>query len=228
MPAAARGQRWSPVSGSANVDTAYRELWKTPEKAYQYVCWCRPPFPGESSDSDSDDDEEEDEDENEDEDDDEDNDGGDEEKENNNGDNNKPKKKPSCDGGKTCLCNKPANDHPNHIWVTTFACRRKFFAQESFVQMRDPDNFGMSTYNDHAGYGVLQVVENLLLDFVEADSNWREQWVVCETLAMFLQTDMIEPMLMFVVLSLLFPPFPAKHDLRTGSTTPKASGSCSS
>ena len=96
MPAAARGQRWSPVSGSANVDTAYRELWKTPEKAYQYVCWCRPPFPGESSDSDSDDDEEEDEDEDADED------GGDEEKENNNGDNNNPKKKPSCDGGKTC------------------------------------------------------------------------------------------------------------------------------
>lgn len=160
-----RAQRWAPVSGSGNIDTAYRQLWNDAEKAYQYVCWCQPPFPdGENGD---DEDEEED------------------------GDS-------SCDGGKTCLCNKPAQEQPGHEWVTTYACRRKFFAQRDMVHLRSPEDFGLWTYNDHAGYGVVQVVENLLLDFVEADGNWREQWVVCETLAMFLQTDLVEPMMMYV------------------------------
>lgn len=36
------------------------------------------------------------------------------------------------------------------------------------------------------------VVENLLVDCVEADGNWREQWVVCDSLPYFLQTDLAE------------------------------------
>lgn len=134
-----RGERWSPVSGSANIDTAYRQLRNDPARAYAYICWCKPPFP------ESDDAEEEDENEN------------------------------SCDGGKTCLCGKKADEHPGYKWITTYACRRKFLAQVSMAHLRDPANFGMYTYKYHEGYGMLELVENLLLDFVEADSNWREQ-----------------------------------------------------
>jgi hypothetical protein len=54
-----RGARWAPVSGSANVDLAYRQLWNDPDKSYGYICWCQPPFP--ESDDDNDEDEEDDE-----------------------------------------------------------------------------------------------------------------------------------------------------------------------
>jgi hypothetical protein len=158
MPAAAvpRGERWAPVSGSANIDTSYRQLWNEPDKAYAFVCWCGPPFP--ESESDDDDDDEE-----------------------------KP-----CDGGKTCLCWKPAGENPGHKWISTYACRRKFMSLVDMARFRDPDNFRMHTFSDHEGLGVLELIENLLLDFVESDSNWREQWVVCEALSFFLQTDLAE------------------------------------
>lgn len=51
--------------------------------------------------------------------------------------------------------------------------------------VRDPDNFGMYTFNDHLAYGALEVIQNLMLDYEEA-SNWQEQWWVCEALALFL------------------------------------------
>ncbi|KAI1333986.1 hypothetical protein F5Y15DRAFT_403400 [Xylariaceae sp. FL0016] len=58
------------------------------------------------------------------------------------------------------------------------------------VQLRDPDSFGMYTFNDHAAYGALEVVQNLLLDFEEAAARgWREEWLVCEAMVMFLSND---------------------------------------
>ncbi|KAK4153779.1 hypothetical protein C8A00DRAFT_33465 [Chaetomidium leptoderma] len=101
----------------------------------------------------------------------------------------------ACDGGDTCLCGKPAQEHPDHKWIATHACRRKFLGQVDMALFRDPNNFGMHTFTDHEAYGMVEVVENLLLDFVEADSNWREQWVVCETLSFFLQTDLAEALM---------------------------------
>lgn len=132
-----RGARWAPVSGSANLDLAYRQLWNKPDKAYAYICWCRPPFP-ESDDE-------------------------------------KEEKENDCDGGDRCICGKLAQEHPDHKWVTTYACRRKFMRQVDMARIRDPANFDMHTFNDHAALGVAEVIENLLLDFVEANGNWREQ-----------------------------------------------------
>ena len=161
-----RGARWAPVSGSANVDLAYRQLWSKPDKAYAYICWCQPPFP----ESDDDEDEEQEEEE----------------------------EKDDCDDGDTCICGKPAEEHPDHKWITTYACRRKFLCQVDMARIRDPANFDMHTFNDHAALGVAEVIENLLLDFVEANGNWREQWVVCEALSFFLQTDLAADLLEWV------------------------------
>jgi hypothetical protein len=47
----------------------------------------------------------------------------------------------------------------------------------------------MYTFNDHEGYGCLEMLQNLILDFEEAAGNYKEQWVVCEALAFFLKTD---------------------------------------
>ncbi|KAK1673499.1 hypothetical protein BDP55DRAFT_670441 [Colletotrichum godetiae] len=49
-------------------------------------------------------------------------------------------------------------------------------------QLRDPDSFLMYTSNDDMVYGVLQVLQNLVHDYEEAKSNWREQWVICEAI----------------------------------------------
>ncbi|KAK6357360.1 hypothetical protein TWF718_001673 [Orbilia javanica] len=47
----------------------------------------------------------------------------------------------------------------------------------------------MYTYNDHAAYGIVESIENLILDYDEAKDNLDEKWVICETLGYFLQTD---------------------------------------
>lgn len=139
---------------------------------------CKPPFDDDEDDEESDDEDEESDDENEDED------SGDEEEEpkasrNRNGD------RAKCDGGKKCLCRKPASEYPDHPWVLTYAGFHKYLSQSTMAAVRCPDNFAMYTYNDHEGYGILEVVQNLLLDWDEAKT-WQEQWVVCEGLALFL------------------------------------------
>ncbi|KAK3291610.1 uncharacterized protein B0H64DRAFT_409539 [Chaetomium fimeti] len=166
-----RDERWSPdISGSANVDMEYKIATQDLEKAYRFVCICRTPFyNGER--------EEEEEDEEEDE----------------QGESSKAPEKAEepgkCDGGDTCLCNKPASEHPGHIWKLSYAGLRKFHTQEVHCQLRCPDYFEMYTFNRHGAYGVLEVLQNLILDFEEASDNYQEQWAVCEGLAFFLMTN---------------------------------------
>jgi hypothetical protein len=108
-------------------------------------------------------------------------------------------KQPKCDGGVTCLCNKPAAEHPNHTWVVSFAGKHKFHAQEVHCELRCPDNFGMYTINKHYSYGILEVLQNLILDFEEAD-NYNERWAVCEALAYFLKGSEAMGVTMYVFL----------------------------
>lgn len=84
------------MSGSRNLDAEYKSLLdKDGESAYEYICVCHAPW-------DDDDDEEEDSSDEEEEDDDE-------------------ESGAECDGGATCLCQKPAAEHPEHKWVLTRA-----------------------------------------------------------------------------------------------------------
>ncbi|KAL2126547.1 hypothetical protein VTI74DRAFT_708 [Chaetomium olivicolor] len=169
-----RSERWAPISGSANVEADYKLATQNPVTAYNYVCMCSPPF-------DNNDEEEEDEDED------------DADKENEeteeDGEPRKSSKRVKCDGGETCLCNKPAADHPEHVWQLTFAGKKKFFAQQIHFQLRCQDYFHMYVFNKYEGYGVLEMLQNLVLDFAEAARNYKEQWAVCEALAFFLKTD---------------------------------------
>ncbi|KAK4247457.1 hypothetical protein C7999DRAFT_14520 [Corynascus novoguineensis] len=140
VPIAPQPGRWAATSATGNIDTEYRLAWKDPEKAYTFVCWCRPPFeedPGEDEDEDEDDDDEDDEDD------------------------------PSKRG--TCLCGKPVDEHPDHKWMATNACRRKFFGLTQMALFRDPANFDLHAYNHYTAYGMVEMVENLLLDFSLAE-----------------------------------------------------------
>ncbi|SPQ26482.1 695b8046-1e8c-4982-a7a8-4e2cd759b51b [Thermothielavioides terrestris] len=176
-PAIPRSKRWSPVSGSANADAHYKLKMQNPVTAYSFVCLCRPPFPN-GEDSDEDDEEDDDEE-----------DGDEEGREVEDGEESAKKKRSVCDGGKTCLCDKPASEHPDHVWKMSAAGKLKFLIQRTHFALRDPDNFSMYTFNDHLGYGVLEMLQNLVLDYEEAAGNYKEQWAVCECLAFFLQTE---------------------------------------
>ncbi|GFG24330.1 hypothetical protein IFM61606_04236 [Aspergillus udagawae] len=170
-----KSTRWSRVSGSGNADAAYKFSIQDPVKAYSYVCICQLPFDDGDDGENEDDREIGDDCENEDDWEDE-------------------KSKTSCDGGKTCLCNKPAADHPNHPLILSNAGKSKWSTQHTFLDLRCPDAFNMYTFNDHEGYGALEVVQNLFIDYVEASLYWQEQWAVCEATAMLYMSDALTPL----------------------------------
>lgn len=42
---------------------------------------------------------------------------------------------------------------------------------------------GMEVYTGFDGYGAVEMLKNLVLDFVEADGDWRGIWAVVEGMA---------------------------------------------
>lgn len=180
-PVIPRSKRWSKVSGSANADDGYRLHTSKPE-AYSYLCLCKPLHDRGSDSEDEWDEEDEDE---------------DEENANKVGREvlkcsgyvpdiyRTQEKEPACDYGKTCVCLKPAAEHPEHPWVITRAATHKLNTLRIMGSLRNPDGFGMYTYNDHFGYGCVELAQNLILDFEEAKGDWKGQWSVCEGMALF-------------------------------------------
>jgi hypothetical protein len=86
----------------------------------------------------------------------------------------------------------------------TFAAFEKIKDMRTQVDVRDPANFDMHTKEDHAGYGVMQVVQNLIIDFERAgrmEGNWKDQWALCEAMAMFHLSGSAEPLNQYVHLS---------------------------
>ncbi|KAJ5654026.1 hypothetical protein N7490_001029 [Penicillium lividum] len=101
------------------------------------------------------------------------------------GDVEKQPKPARCDGGKTCLCGKSASEHPGHPWSLTVAGFAKIRDMTTQVTVRDPENFQLTGYMDQSCIGLLQVMTNLIIDFLAAEGNWKEQWPLCEAMAIF-------------------------------------------
>ncbi|KAI0143008.1 hypothetical protein GGR57DRAFT_484677 [Xylariaceae sp. FL1272] len=190
-----RLERWSKVSGSRNAARGYFEtIDKDEKKAYSFYTLCKPLHhltPEEDPDyhSDADDSEEDYDSEGDiiDDDDDE------ADKEGRVG--SKCKKE-------NCVCFLPANQNPEHPWIMSFGGFLKFRTQVTMIQLRDPDLFSMYTFNDHANMGVLEVLENLLLDFEMADGSnamigWPERWSICEATVQLLMSDVTDVLHMY-------------------------------
>ena len=184
-----RSKRWAKVSGSANIDMHYKTIIKDPATAYEWLCTCPASFITGNPIDDEDEDEDE---------------------ENKGIQNNSGKdkatgagtggydgEKPKC-GTKSCVCMKPASEHPGYPWILTKAGLYKYRMQTAHADLRNPDNFDMYTYNDHAGYGVMEVVRNLFLDFAEAvkENRVMEQWAIVEGTALFMLCGAADPMAM--------------------------------
>ncbi|KAK3376270.1 hypothetical protein B0T24DRAFT_549857 [Lasiosphaeria ovina] len=161
----ARDRRWAKVSSSANIHASYYMMTQNPLNAYTYVIMCQAPFNTGAEDEDEED-------------------GGEEQG---------PDGRVRCDGGKKCLCDKLAADHPEQPWKITRAGKRRFVDSRTHCDLRNPDIFEAYTFNDHEGYGVIETFQNLFLDFEAAAGNYKEQWAICEGLAFFLPTDYAMP-----------------------------------
>ncbi|KAJ5939178.1 hypothetical protein N7466_002312 [Penicillium verhagenii] len=193
-PRACSLSRYSNVSVTRNSHVMYLKSTLDPEKAYAFQCLCLAQFREVvTSISDEYDDEDDDEWSGEDDKDDgnEENEDSSNKKQENAKGGEKPKI-PKCDRGETCLCGKPAAEHPEHPWITSFAGFQKAGDMNCQASVRVPDFFNMYTYNDHAGYGVMEVVQNLILDFKAArelpmtwPTTWKEMWALCEGFAIF-------------------------------------------
>ncbi|KAI1171151.1 hypothetical protein F4777DRAFT_591438 [Nemania sp. FL0916] len=66
----------------------------------------------------------------------------------------------------------------------------KFENQWLHVGVRIPDNFDMYVFNKYMYYGMLEIVQNMFVDFKEAEDDWHQQWAVCEGLMQFLNTQL--------------------------------------
>lgn len=82
--------------------------------------------------------------------------------------------------------------------------------------LRCPDLFDMYIYNDYHGYGIVQVIQNTLLDFDQEKEkekdNWKEQWAICEATILFFQSGHAMPFFMQVLSFLsILPPLSPVH-----------------
>ncbi|KAL9092540.1 MAG: hypothetical protein Q9165_004344 [Trypethelium subeluteriae] len=85
-----------------------------------------------------------------------------------------------------CMCNKPLKENPDWTWFTT----RKAWDMRADLQdgadLRNPDNFDMYVYNDFAGYGQQELIENTLVafntEYVKKNPSLNELWAIIESL----------------------------------------------
>ncbi|CAI7658626.1 unnamed protein product [Penicillium glandicola] len=158
-------KRWAPVSVSRNADSGFRFQTRDPVKAFTYVCLGRAPWKTQVAEDESGEDEESVE----------------------------QKKKDDAEADDATTL-EPASEHLGEKWIFTNAGVAKWIATKQGTSVRDPDNFDMYVYNDFFGYAIMELVENLLLDFDEAAGDWKMQWAICEAAGLYFQTDAIMPM----------------------------------
>ncbi|KAJ5400482.1 hypothetical protein N7465_010971 [Penicillium sp. CMV-2018d] len=167
----ALNKRWAPVSVSRNIDSEFRLRTRDPVKAFTYVCLGRAPWTMDQGEDDSEDEDEQDE------------------------ESIEQKKKDDAEADDATTL-KPASEHPGEKWIFTNAGVEKWFTLKEGTVVRDPDNFAMYIYNDFFGYAIMELVENLYLDFDEAAAagDWKMQWAICEATALYFQMDAIMPL----------------------------------
>ncbi|KAF2233834.1 hypothetical protein EV356DRAFT_533372 [Viridothelium virens] len=109
-------------------------------------------------------------------------------------------KKSKC-GEDDCMCGKPLRENPDWTWFTTRKAWQMRDDLKCEADFRHPDYFDMYVYNDFAGYGIQQVIENTLVafntEYTKKNPSLNELWAIIEALdlddgdRMFKTLDMI-------------------------------------
>ncbi len=68
----------------------------------------------------------------------------------------------ACDGGNSCVCKKPADDYPEHQWIVTKKGFELTLEWQTQQAKRDQDYFDMHVFSDWSGYGICEVIENMV------------------------------------------------------------------
>jgi hypothetical protein len=102
-----------------------------------------------------------------------------------------------CDGGRACSCMKPLAEHPEAKWSLSRAAVRRFNMMREQLQYRDAGSFGIQIFGEYSIWGTIKVIDNQILDFQEAN-DWKEQWAVCEALAILLGAEELSDMEWYV------------------------------
>ncbi|EMD96041.1 hypothetical protein COCC4DRAFT_122583 [Bipolaris maydis ATCC 48331] len=85
----------------------------------------------------------------------------------------------------------PPEKHPEHKWVIM----REAFNKRDLLARKahycNPDNFGMYIYNDWASWGILEIAENMMIEFnkayqSKAPTRLEDIWVVISTVGIWL------------------------------------------
>lgn len=61
------------------------------------------------------------------------------------------------------------------------------------MNFRSTEIFAVQTFKYHEMYGMLELLENLLLDFDEEEGNWKKQWAICEAIGLLFMCGAVEP-----------------------------------
>ncbi|KAJ5736113.1 uncharacterized protein N7483_001238 [Penicillium malachiteum] len=91
-----------------------------------------------------------------------------------------------------CVCRKPTLDNPNHPWVVSYAGLLRASIVELLANVREPWVFSLHTFKYHQSYGLIELLENLLLDFDEEEGNWKNQWAICEAIGLIFTRGTME------------------------------------
>ncbi|CAI7648887.1 unnamed protein product [Penicillium manginii] len=88
---------------------------------------------------------------------------------------------------------KPLAEHPEAKWSLSRAAVRRFNMMREQLQYRDAGSFGIQMFGEYSIWGTIKVIDNQILDFQEAN-DWKEQWAVCEALAILLGAEELSDM----------------------------------
>ncbi|KAL9079130.1 MAG: hypothetical protein Q9157_001970 [Trypethelium eluteriae] len=105
-------------------------------------------------------------------------------------------KKSKC-GEDDCMCGKPLRENPDWTWFTTRKAWQMRDDLKCEADFRNPDYFDMYVYNDFAGYGIQQVIENthiladIIVDLDDGDRMFKTlDMIGCAALSMLNRLDL--------------------------------------
>lgn len=97
----------------------------------------------------------------------------------------------------TKLFNRPASELPDHKWIMLRKAVVLLANAMREAEYHDPDNFQMYVYNDFFGYGLMEMVENFLVDyhkeFSKKQQNLKATWAQITPLGQFMNTYDMTP-----------------------------------
>lgn len=91
-------------------------------------------------------------------------------------------------------------ERPDHKWVLMRRSWIKLCDASREASYRSPDNFGMYIYNDFEGYGLLEMVENFIVEyskeFKKKTQNFKDMWIPLVAFTHWIKMNQMGPLFM--------------------------------